>query len=122
MVSNIAHTMARKDLLPGVDGDPVVPAIVADTRRDVIRARRRAALRDTANILLVAGIDWLFIHFPSTHIPAMTRVDSALLLLVINSAVIAYMIVARVLPRMAARRIAATWCLRERARFFQRPL
>ena len=114
--------MARKNLLPGVDGDPVVPTIVADTRRDVIRARRRAALRDMGNILLVVGIDWLFVRFPSMHIPALTRVDSALTLVVINAAVIAYMIIARVLPRMAARRIATTWCLRERARFFQGPL
>ena len=118
----MSYIMARRDLLPGVDGDRVVPAIVADTRRDVIRARRHAILRDTANILLVAGIDWLFIRFPAMHIPTFTRVDSALLLCIINAAVIAHMIVVRVLPRMAARRIATTWCLRERARFFQRPL
>jgi hypothetical protein len=114
--------MARRDLLPGVAADACPPAIVADSRREIVRARRRAAFRDAANLFMIGSVDWLFTNWPATRVPLLSRDESALLVIVLNALVIAYLIVSRLLPRMAARRIATTWCLRERARFFQRPL
>lgn len=114
--------MARRDLLPGVATDACPPVVISDSRREVMRARRRAVIRDAANLVMIGTVDWLFVRFPSTHVPLLTRDRSALLVLVLNALVVAYLIVSRLLPRMAARRIATTWCLRERARFFQRPL
>ena len=111
--------MARRDLLPGVQTDSCPPAVIADSRRTVVRARRLAVIRDTFNVLLLMGVDYSAMHWPSTHIPFVSREDSIVLLALLNAAVITQMIMTRLIARWSARRIATTWCLRERARFFQ---
>lgn len=112
--------MARRDLLPGIA--PAVPrtAVHVDSRRAVARARRRAAFRDLVQVLLVVGVDWMFMHWPYTHVPSMDRPHSLMIVALLNAAVVTHLIVSRTFPRWSARRIAATWCLTERARFFQR--
>lgn len=112
-------TMARRDLLPGVRTESCPPAVVADSRRTVIRARRVAVIRDTINILLLIGVDYAAVRWPATHIPFVSREDSIVLLALLNAAVLTQMIMTRLIARWSARRIATTWCLRERARFFQ---
>ena len=111
--------MARRDLLPGVATDACPPAVVFDSRRAIRRARRRAALRDFAQFLLLGGVDWMFAHWPYTHVPSMDRAHSVLVVALLNAAILTHIIVVRTFPRWSARRIAATWCLSERARFFQ---
>ncbi|MEO6486483.1 MAG: hypothetical protein ABIO78_00925 [Thermoanaerobaculia bacterium] len=113
--------MARKDLLPGVGEETSPPTVTADTRRAITRARRQAVVRDIANMVFLLALDYFFMRWPSTHIPAMSRHSSAMVLLVLNAMVVTYVVIARLKPRMRARRIAATWSLRERSRFFQRP-
>lgn len=111
--------MTRRDLLPGVTSNECPPRVVANTRETIIRARRRAVLRDLANVLLLAGVDYVFLNWPSTHIPALSREASVMFLAALNATVGTQMLISRMLPRWTARRIATTWCLRERARFFQ---
>lgn len=111
--------MARRDLLPGVETDSCPPAVVADSRRTVLRARRIAVVRDTANVVLLLAVDYAAYHWPATHIPLLGREDSIVLLSLLNAAVFTQMIMTRLIARWSARRIATTWCLRERARFFQ---
>jgi len=113
--------MTRRELLPGVGEETLPPPVIADTRRAVARARRQAAARDIANILLLAALDYFFMRWPSTHVPGMSRDQSAMALIALNALVVTYIVLARLKPRMRARRIAATWSLRERSRFFQRP-
>ena len=114
--------MARRDLLPGVRTDSCPPRVVLSSRELVLRARRRAFLRDAANLVLLAIVDYVAIHWPSTHIPFIAREDSVVLLALVNAAFLTQMIMSRLIARWSARRIATTWCLRERARFFQGPL
>ena len=90
--------------------------VVCDSRRVVARARRVAAARDAAQIVLLAGVDWLFSNWPSTHIPLLSRSDSLVVLGIVNGALFAHLWLSRALPKWSTRRIAATWCLRERAR------
>ena len=114
------NTMARRDLLPGIAPVACAPAVHFDSRRAIARARRRAALRDLAEVLLVVGVDWMFVHWPYTHVPSMDRPHSLILIALLNAALVTHLIASRTFPRWSARRIAATWCLSERARFFQR--
>ena len=111
--------MARRDLLPGIgaaEGCP--PVAVVDSRRDIARARRRAAFHDVAQVVLLAGLDWLFIHWPYAHVPSFDRAHSLVIVVLLNVGVVVHAIVSRMLPRWSARRIATTWRLSERARFF----
>lgn len=112
--------MATRDLLPGVTPDPCPPAVVTDSRRTVLLARRRAALRDAANVVLLVLVDYVSLTWPAAHIPLLSRQDSIVLVALLNAAVITYVIMSRLTAKWTARRIASTWCLRERARFFQR--
>lgn len=110
--------MARRDLLPGVADDGCPPAVVIDSRRIVVRARRRAAACDAAQIALLAGLDLLFVRWPYAHVPFVQRDASVMVVAALNAAVVTYAVIVRMFPRWSARRIATTWCLAERARFF----
>lgn len=112
--------MRRPLLLPGVADAECPPIVVCDTRIAITQARRRAALHDALHTVLLASVDALFLHFPSTHVPLLDRHDSLLVLGAVNGAMIAYLWLARVLPRWTARRIATTWSAAERNRY--RPL
>lgn len=91
--------------------------VVCDSRRVVARARRLAIVRDSAQVVMLAGVDWLFQNWPSTHIPLLTRDDSLVVLGIVNMLTIAHVWASRAWPRWNARRIAATWCVSERKRF-----
>ena len=107
-----------KDLLPGVRPDACPPRVVVTTRRDITRARLRATAQDVAQLFMLTGVDYFFVAHESVHVPLMSRADSFMVLAGLNAAVLTHIILSRVLPKWSARRIAATWCLRERARFF----
>ena len=113
--------MPRRDtLLPGVTTGGLEPMVVCDSRRVVARARRFALARDAAQIVLLAGVDWLFSNWPSTHIPLLSRSDSLVVLGIVNLLIVAHVALVRVLPRWSTRRIAATWSSREQARVVTR--
>ena len=111
--------MERRDLLPGVRPDACPPRVVFTTRKAISRARIRANLRDAAQILLLAGVDYFFTQWPSTHIPTFDRSETVLIVLALNVLVLSHIALSRVVPKWTARRIASTWCLAERARFFE---
>ena len=111
--------MTRRDLLPGVSPDPCPPVSVAESHRAIRRARVRAAARDISHILLLLGVDYFFVRWPSAHVPTLDRGTSVIVVAALNSMVMSHILLSRLVPRMTAKRIAATWCLRERARFFQ---
>ncbi len=111
--------MARRDLLPGVQTETCPPVPVFDSRREIVRARRRAAICDTAQLVFLGGVDWMFLRWPYAHVPMFDRYNSVLILAALHALVLTQMIMTRTFPRWSARRIATTWCLRERARFFQ---
>ena len=109
--------MANRDLLPGVLPGGTDPKVVCDSRRIVRRARRLAVIRETAQVVIVGAVDWLFIHWPATHVPFADRHESLLIVAAFNALVIAQLYGARKLPQWTARRIASTWCPAERKRF-----
>jgi hypothetical protein len=109
--------MTRKELLPGVTSSECPPSIVCDSRTSIRRARLRATARDIAQILLLAGVDYLFIDWPGTHLPFMNRHDSLLVVAAVNAATLTWLWMSRLVPRWTARRIAATWSHTERRRF-----
>ena len=90
--------------------------VVCDSRRVVARARRVAMARDAAQLVLLAGVDWLFSNWPSTHIPLLGRSDSLVVLGIANLLIVAHVWLVRALPKWSTRRIAATWCAREQTR------
>jgi hypothetical protein len=106
----------RRTLLPGVSSAGTPPAVVIDARAVIARARRRAALRDIADLLLLGCVDGLFLRYPHTHIPLLSRADTLALLVIVHAAFIGYVWIARTFPRWQARRVASTWCVAERAR------
>lgn len=111
--------MEPQSLLPGVTAEPCPPAVVFDSRAAVRRARIRAALVDGAQVALVGGVDWLFLHFPHTHIPFVARPHSLAIVAGLNVLIVAYVVLSRTVPRWRAKRVAGTWTPAERARFTQ---
>jgi hypothetical protein len=108
----------RRDLLPGVSPDGTDPNIVFQSRPVIKSARLRATLHDFFDVLLLAGVDALFIRWSHAHIPLLDRGDTLLVLAIANLALIVYVWSVRMLPRWRARRLAATWSETERHRFF----
>ncbi len=121
---NVEHSAmekpVRRSLLPGVSDAGAPPPVVIDSRVVVARARRRAIVRDVIDLLLLVCVDGLFLRWPLAHVPFLDRHDSLLVLLGLHAVLAGYMGLARLLPRWTARRVAATWSLPERARFFRR--
>jgi hypothetical protein len=107
----------REALLPGVSAAGFPPRVVFDSHAAMRRARLRAALVDSAQLALVAGVDWLFLHFPHTHVPFFDRAHSLQILTLLNVLMVAYLALARTLPRWRAKRVAVTWNAAERSRF-----
>ena|SRR5438876_243867 len=106
----------RRSLLPGVADVRTPPAVVFQSRRVIVSARRRAVARDIFDLLLLSCVDGLFLRWPRAHVPGLDRTDTLLLLFGVNAMLIAYIWLARALPRWSARRVAATWCIAERSR------
>jgi hypothetical protein len=109
--------MPTSDLLPGVTSRSCPPAIACDAHAAIRRARRLALLRDLLQLVLIGAVDYLFVDWPHARLPLLTRPESLQLLYVANAIILADVFVARLLPRLAARRIAETWSRAERARF-----
>ena len=106
----------RRSLLPGVRDAGTPPAVVIDSRAVIVRARRRAAVRDVLDLVLLLCVDGLFLGWPRAHVPMLGRYDSLLALLALNAAMVVFMWLSRAVPRWRARRVAETWCASERAR------
>jgi hypothetical protein len=109
----------RRILLPGVSDAEAPPPVVIDSRIVVARARRRAVVRDVVDLLLLVCVDGLFLRVAHAHVPFLDRHDSLLIVVALNTMLIGYLWLARAVPRWTARRVATTWCLAERARFFR---
>ena len=90
--------------------------VVFDSRRVILRARRMAVACDVAQVALLAGVDWLFQNWPSTHIPGLARIDSLMLLGIVNAAIVVHIWASRAIPLWRAHRISATWSVNERRR------
>lgn len=106
----------RHSLLPGVRDAGTPPSVIIDSRAVVARARRRAAVRDVLDLVLLLCVDGLFLGWPRAHVPMLGRHDSLLALLALNGAMLTLLWLARAYPLWRARRIAATWCAAERSR------
>jgi hypothetical protein len=109
--------MREPELLPGVTVDAYPPRVVCDARSAIRNARRRALVRDTVLIVLIAAVDYLFIYWPESRMPFLDRAGSLTLLRWVNAIVVADLWLMRALPKWWARRIAGTWCRVERERF-----
>lgn len=110
--------MPTPDLLPGVKREAANRRVVCQSRRIITRAKLRASIRDGAQLLFLAGVDWYFARWEFARLPLLDRSTSLLLLLVVNSLALTYVILARLLPHLKARRIAKTWSEQERKRVF----
>ena len=108
---------ARRNLLPGVSPSKTLPDVVFESRRVITSARRRAIIRDVFDVLLLVGVDWLFMRWPHAHVPALDRDQTALIVAAANALVITYIWTSRALPRWRARRVASTWSATEQNRF-----
>ena len=108
---------ARRSLLPGVSDSEPKPDVVFRSGNVVVSARRRAAIRDAFDLLLLAGVDGLFLRWPHAHIPALNRAETLAIVAGMNVVFVAYALFMRALPRWRARRLASTWSATERNRF-----
>lgn len=108
---------ARSQLLPGVSDAGLQPHVVYRSARVIQSARRRAALRDCADLLLLLVVDALFVRWPRTHVPLLDRHDSLAVLLSLNVLLFGYVWLSRRVPQWRARHVSSTWCGAERARF-----
>ncbi len=109
--------MPTIELLPGVSEDSCPPRVVCDARAAIVAARRRALLRDALQIALLLAVDYLFIYWPESHVPLLSRGASLTFLWAFNFMVVAGLWLTRALPKWRSKRIAETWCRSERDRF-----
>jgi hypothetical protein len=109
----------RRSLLPGVLDAGAPPPVIIDSRSVVARARLRAIVRDVIDLLLLVCVDGLFLRWPLAHVPLLDRHDSLMVLVALNALLLGYVWLMRSMPRWTARRVATTWSLAERARFFR---
>lgn len=109
--------MPTRELLPGVTSASCPPAVLCDAHKEIKKARRRAFIRDAAQLVMLAGVDYLFVHWPESRLPFLSRAESLVALRGINVLIVADVWIARALPRWSARRIASTWCRSEQDRF-----
>lgn len=109
-------TDRRDALLPGVSEQAAPPVMVFDPTPTIRTARRRAAIHDLTDFLVLFGVDVFFETWPRAQVPFMTRHQSMTLLIAINLLFGAYVVVVRKLPEWKARRIARTWCEEEQVR------
>jgi hypothetical protein len=110
--------MPKPELLPGVTSAACPPDVVCDARGTIRMARRRAVMRDAAQVTLLLAVDYLFMRWPDARVPFLDRNQSLTMLEFTNAAVAAHLWWSRVLlPRWAAKRIASTWSRVEQQRF-----
>lgn len=114
--------MQTTKLLPGVTADSCPPPVVCDAHDAIRRARRRAIIRDTAQIVLLAAIDYLFVYWPDSRLPLLNRAQSFIALEAMNVLIVADVWLTRAMPMWTARRIASTWTRTEREKFQRRLL
>jgi len=111
--------MPTHELLPGVSTTACPPRVVYDAHAAIRRARRRALLRDGLQISMLVAVDWLFAYWPESRIPFLDRGQSLSFLRGMNALLIAHVWLSRAVPKLWAKRIAATWCRSERERFLR---
>ena len=109
--------MPQHELLPGVTTPDCPPRVVCDAHGAIRRARQRAVVRDFLQVSLVLGVDYLFMHWPRSRFPFLDRDHSLAFLRGMNVFLVVQLGLARALPNVWARRVAATWSRGERARF-----
>jgi hypothetical protein len=106
--------MHRDELLPGVTAAACPPAVSCDARAVIRTARRRAMFRDLLQIVVLLLIDTLFVVWPDTRLPILTRHETLILIRLANVIVLGDLFLSRLVPAVSARRIAATWSPAER--------
>ncbi len=110
----------QRSLLPGVITTGCAPDVLAESRRVVASARRRAAFRDAFDIFLLGCVDALFLRWPYAHLPLLDRSVTMLVLASTNALLLVWIWSARILPRWRAHRVAATWNPSERNQWINR--
>lgn len=108
---------ARDRLLPGVKTTACPPRVVCDAHGAIRGARRRAFMRDAAQVALLVAVDLLFVRWPESRVPFLDRGETLSLLRGVNALLVADLWLSRALPKWHARRIAGTWSRREKDRF-----
>ena len=113
------RAMPTRELLPGVTTASCPPAVVCDAHAAFRKARRRAFARDAITIALILAIDILFVRWPESRLPFADRTHSLTILQATNALLVAQLWLMRAIPRLWARRIAATWSRSEREKFLR---
>lgn len=107
----------NRDLLPGVKQQGVPPTPAARDLASVIqKARFKRLVRDVVDVLLLLLVDVLFLAWPGSHVPFLSRQVSGNLLILAHLAVMAHWIITRSAPGLRAKRIAETWSSDEKAK------
>lgn len=113
------QSLNPEDLLPGVEG-PTPPRVTAgDLGRDVYTARRHAALEELLDLAVLIVVNLVFLLWNRSQLPFLGRDVTLVILVAANAFAVAGYLRARVVPRVRARRVAATWSAQERDRFRQ---
>lgn len=109
--------MPNRELLPGVTTVSCPPRVVCDAHSAIRSAKRRALVRDSAQLALLLAVDYLFVHWPESRVPFLDRAASLTFLRGMNALIVGHLWLARALPKWTAKRIASTWCRSEREKF-----
>ena len=106
--------MRNDILLPGVTAAACPPRVSCDAHSVIRSARRRALARDVFQIIVLLVIDTLFVFWPESRLPFLERGETLVMLRIANLIVLGDLLLARTLPNLSAKRIAATWSRTER--------
>src|SRR5688572_11034469 len=108
----------QSDLLPGVEGPSDRRRVSASAvRQSLESSRRKAAVEEILDCAVLIVLNLLFILWSRAQLPFVGRDGTMLVLLASNALLVGGYFRSRILPRITARRIAATWSPEERQRF-----
>lgn len=104
------------EMLPGTEADFRPTRSEFDAARAISSARLRQDARDLVDLLLLIGVNLMFLVWESAQIPLLGRDATMALLLLTNAFFVGSWFVSRVVPLVRARRISSSWSSEERAR------
>ena len=110
------------DVLPGVEGPGSYrPARAIGVEETIRSARRRAAVHDLLDALVLIGVDAAFLFWPDARLPFTSRGVTVTLLIGVHLLFLASILFTRRWPLWRARLVASTWSRAEQARFTVAP-
>ncbi|MFN2239891.1 MAG: hypothetical protein ABR524_10910 [Thermoanaerobaculia bacterium] len=105
-----------EDLLPGVEGPGLRGVRAEEIRKELERARTRAAVEDLLDCAVLIVVNLTFLLWPNAQIPFLGRDVTLVVLMAVNAFTVVNYVRTRLYPGWKAARIARSWSVDEKKR------